>query len=191
VEALARGLKVLQCFASGEERLGNQDLAERCGLPKSTVTWLTYTLTKLGFLHHVAEEGRYRLGMATLTLGGTTLSRLDAKEVSRPRMQYLINATECLIALGLRDGMSMLYMETCCGDSIVTLRLPGAARAVGWKSASARSTLRAGRASRRASGRRSTTWRSTGAAARSATGAARCTPLRRRCGSARACRSRC
>jgi len=123
VEALARGLKVLQCFASGEERLGNQDLAERCGLPKSTVTRLTYTLTKLGFLHHVADEGRYRLGMATLTLGGTTLSRLDAKEVSRPLMQDLANATECLIALGLRDGMSMLYMETCRSDSIVTLRL--------------------------------------------------------------------
>lgn len=123
VEALARGLKVLQCFASGEERLGNQELAERCGLPKSTITRLTYTLTSLGFLHHVAESGRYRLGMATLSLGGTTLSRLDAKEVSRPLMQELANATECLIALGLREGMSMLYMETCRSDSIVTLRL--------------------------------------------------------------------
>jgi DNA-binding IclR family transcriptional regulator len=123
VTALARGLQVLQCFASGEERLGNQELAERCGLPKSTVTRLTYTLTKLGFLHHVAESGRYRLGMATLTLGGTTLSRLDAKEVSRPLMQQLANDTGCLIALGMRDGMSMLYVETCRSDSIVTIRL--------------------------------------------------------------------
>ncbi|MGJ7611076.1 MULTISPECIES: IclR family transcriptional regulator [unclassified Variovorax] len=123
VTALARGLQVLQCFASGEERLGNQELAERCGLPKSTVTRLTYTLTKLGFLHHVAESGRYRLGMATLTLGGTTLSRLDAKEVSRPLMQQLANDTGCLIALGMRDGMSMLYLETCRSDSIVTIRL--------------------------------------------------------------------
>ncbi|MFM9922528.1 IclR family transcriptional regulator [Variovorax sp. H27-G14] len=123
VTALARGLQVLQCFASGEERLGNQELSERCALPKSTVTRLTYTLTKLGFLHHVAESGRYRLGMATLTLGGTTLSRLDAKEVSRPLMQQLANDTGCLIALGMRDGMSMLYVETCRSDSIVTIRL--------------------------------------------------------------------
>ena len=123
VTALARGLQVLQCFSSGEERLGNQDLAERCGLPKSTVTRLTYTLTKLGFLHHVPESGRYRLGMATLTLGGTTLSRLDAKEVSRPLMQQLANDTGCLIALGMRDGMSMLYLETCRSDSMVTIRL--------------------------------------------------------------------
>lgn len=123
VTALARGLEVLRCFKSGEERLGNQDLSERCKLPKSTVTRLTYTLTKLGYLHHVEESGRYRLGMATLTLGGTTLARLDVKEVSRPLMEDLANATGSQISLGIRDGMSMLYIEVCRGQSIVTLRL--------------------------------------------------------------------
>jgi len=29
VTALARGLEVLKCFKSGEERLGNQDIADR------------------------------------------------------------------------------------------------------------------------------------------------------------------
>ena len=123
VTALARGLDVLHCFKSGEERLGNQELSERCKLPKSTVTRLTYTLTKLGYLHHVEESGRYRLGMATLTLGGTTLARLDVKEVSRPLMQELANETGSVIALGIRDEMSMLYIENCRGHSIVTLRL--------------------------------------------------------------------
>lgn len=60
VTALARGLQVLQCFKSGEERLGNQDLAERCKLPKSKIARLTYTLTKLGFLHN--ESGSSRSG---------------------------------------------------------------------------------------------------------------------------------
>lgn len=123
VTVLARGLQVLQCFKSGEERLGNQDLAERCKLPKSTITRLTYTLTKLGFLHNESGSGRYRLGMTTLTLGGTTLSRLDAKEVSRPLMQELASNTGSLVALGMRDGMSMLYIETARSDSFVTIRL--------------------------------------------------------------------
>jgi DNA-binding IclR family transcriptional regulator len=123
VTALARGLEVLRCFKSGEERLGNQEIAERCKLPKSTVTRLTYTLTKLGHLHHVEESGRYRLGMATLTLGGTTLARLDVKEVSRPLMQQLADDTNTLVALGIRDEMSMLYVENCRGQSILTLRL--------------------------------------------------------------------
>ena len=34
VTALARGRLVLRCFRSGEELLGNHQLAERCGLPE-------------------------------------------------------------------------------------------------------------------------------------------------------------
>ena len=123
VTALARGLQVLQSFKSGEEQLGNQELAIRCGLPKSTISRLTYTLTQLGFLVHEAENARYRLGMTTLKLGGTTLSRLEAVEVSRPLMQELADKTGTMVALGIRDGMSMLYIETCRSDSMVTIRL--------------------------------------------------------------------
>lgn len=124
VTALARGLQLLQCFQSGEEHLGNQELARRCALPKSTVARLTYTLTRLGFLHHDAEAGRYRLGLATLALGGTTLSRLDAMEASRAPMQQLADRTGCLVALSIRDGMSMLYIGVCRSrDALLTMRI--------------------------------------------------------------------
>lgn len=123
VTALARGLEVLHCFESAEERLGNQQLAERCDLPKSTITRLTYTLTKLGYLHHDRQSGRYRLGMAALGIGGATLARLEIKEKSRPIMQALADATGLQIALGVRDRLAMVYIETCRGDSILTLRL--------------------------------------------------------------------
>jgi DNA-binding IclR family transcriptional regulator len=124
VTALARGLDVLHAFRSGEERLSNQELADRCRLPKSTVTRLTYTLTKLDYLHHVAETGRYRLGLHTLALGGTTLSRLDVKEVSSPLLQQLANDTATMVSLAIRDDLSMLYIENCRSESaILTLRL--------------------------------------------------------------------
>ena len=38
ITALARGLEVLSCFRSADKELTNQQIAERCGLPKSTVT---------------------------------------------------------------------------------------------------------------------------------------------------------
>ena len=124
VTALARGLEVLHAFKSGEERLGNHELAERCNLPKSTITRLTYTLTQLGYLHHVAESGRYRLGLKTLTLGGTTLSRLDVKEVSNPLLQQLANATDTMVALAILDDLSMFYIENCRSETaILTLTL--------------------------------------------------------------------
>ncbi|MFD1711391.1 IclR family transcriptional regulator [Ottowia flava] len=124
VTALARGLDVLRAFASGEERLSNQELAERCDLPKSTITRLTYTLTQLGYLHRVGETGRYRLGLATLGLGGTTQSRLDVKEASHPRLQALADRTGTLVAMAIRDQLSMLYIECCRSEStLITMRL--------------------------------------------------------------------
>ena len=48
VTALARGLEVLTCFRSGDALLGNGELAERCQLPKSTVSRLAQTLARLG-----------------------------------------------------------------------------------------------------------------------------------------------
>src|SRR3954469_1406866 len=50
VTALARGLEVLSVFRPQDRVLGNQELARRARLPKSTVSRLTYTLTRLGFL---------------------------------------------------------------------------------------------------------------------------------------------
>jgi len=94
IVALARGLDVLSCFRSGEKLLGNQDIARRCGLPRSTVSRLTHTLTTLGYLIHVPEEGKYRLGTATLALGSAMLSRLDVRQIARPLMQKLAATTD-------------------------------------------------------------------------------------------------
>src|SRR5687767_15616748 len=53
---LARGLEVLRCFTPLEPMLGNKEISVRTGLPKPTVSRLTYTLTKLGYLRHNRSE---------------------------------------------------------------------------------------------------------------------------------------
>lgn len=137
VTALARGLDVLACFRTGEATLSNQDLAVRCKLPKSTVSRLTMTLTKLGYLIHVEESGRYRLGTACLALGSALLTRLDVRKIARPMMQGLANFSGASVSLGLRDKLSMIYVENCRSGAALTLtldvgsRLPLAASAIG------------------------------------------------------------
>src|SRR5690606_34923895 len=66
VSALARGLKLLRCFEPGQAFLGNQELAERTGFSKATVSRLTYTLVRLGYLNYHPEKYRYSLGSAVL-----------------------------------------------------------------------------------------------------------------------------
>lgn len=137
VTALARGLEVLSCFRTGEVTLSNQELAQRCKLPKSTVSRLTMTLTKLGYLIHVQESGRYRLGTACLALGSALLTRLDVRKIARPMMQELAEFSGAAVSLGVRDKLSMIYVENCRSSAALTLtldvgsRMPLATSAIG------------------------------------------------------------
>ena len=128
VTALARGLEVLACFRHGERVLGNQELARRCGLAKSTVSRLTYTLTKLGYLIYVQDSAKYSLGTATLSLGSAMLSRLQIRKLAHPLMQQLAEFGQCMVSLGSRDRLSMIYIDAVRGSSAVTLSLDSGAR---------------------------------------------------------------
>ena len=123
VTALARGLELLACFRHGDRMLGNQDLARRCGLPKSTVSRLTHTLTKLGYLVYVEESAKYSLGTATLSLGSAMLARLDIRKLAHGHMQELADFSQCLVSLGTRDRLSMIYIDVVRGPAAVTLSL--------------------------------------------------------------------
>ena len=123
VTALARGLSVLSCFSSGEKMLGNLDIAKRSKLPKSTVSRLTYTLTKLGYLVFVEDTGKYRLGTSTLALGSAMLARLDVRDLSRPLMQELADFSKAMVSLGSRDRLSMIYVGNARSSAALTLSL--------------------------------------------------------------------
>ena len=123
VSALARGLKVLNCFRSGDELLGNHELARRSGLPKSTISRLTYTLTKLGYLYFAQETVKYRLGTATLALGSAMLARMDIRRLARPMMQELADFSHAMVSLGVRERLNLIYIENCRSQSALTLIL--------------------------------------------------------------------
>lgn len=128
VTALARGLEVLACFRHGDRMLGNQDLSKRCGLPKSTISRLTHTLTTLGYLIYVEESAKYSLGTATLSLGSTMLARLDIRKLAHPLMQELAEFGQCMVSLGSRDRLSMNYIDVVRGSAAITLSLDVGAR---------------------------------------------------------------
>ncbi|WP_343733238.1 IclR family transcriptional regulator [Duganella sp.] len=122
ITALARGLEVLACFRVTDHGLSNQQIAERCKLPKSTVTRFTYTLTRLGYLTQDGN-GKYALGTATLRLGSTMLQGLDIREMARPMMQELADATGTTVAIAVRDRLSMIYVDVCRGSAALVLSL--------------------------------------------------------------------
>jgi DNA-binding IclR family transcriptional regulator len=123
VAALARGLEVLRAFTPTEGLLGNGELAQRTGLPKPTVTRLTYTLTRLGYLVYVERLAKYQLAPAALALGYSALANMRIRQIARGYMQQLADWTDASVALGTRDRLDLIYVEHCRSRHGVMLRL--------------------------------------------------------------------
>lgn len=122
VTALARGLELLRCFGVHERELGLTELARRTGIPKPTVARLAGTLAKLGYLDHLAAEGKYRLGAGVLALGFGMLARLDVRDSARPLMRELAERTQASVSLAVRDRLSMVYVESVRSSAAITLQ---------------------------------------------------------------------
>lgn len=109
--ALARGLAVLRAFRPGDDGLGNADIAARTGLPKSTVSRLTFTLQALGYLGQSRRNERYRPGPALLALGNVAAASIRFVDLCAPLMRRLADDTGTLALLAVRDGTKMLLVR--------------------------------------------------------------------------------
>ncbi len=113
---LARGMEVLRAFTAATPMLGNREIADCTGLPKPTVSRLTYTLTLLGYLSRVEGLQKYRLGSGVLSLGYPLLANMRMRQVARPIMERLARETGCTVNLGTRDRANVVYVDTCRVD---------------------------------------------------------------------------
>ena len=123
VTALARGLEVLRCFHPRDGFLSNQEIAERTGLPKPTVTRLTYTLCELGYLMQIPRLGKYQLAPGTITLGYAALANLGIRHVARDFMDQAAEVLAAPVALGVLDRNKALYVGISRGSATFTVQL--------------------------------------------------------------------
>jgi DNA-binding IclR family transcriptional regulator len=122
VTALARGIEILRCFSPDQSRLGNQELAAKTGLPKATVSRLTYTLSRLGCLRKSALSGKYHLDVGLLAFGYQTLLDFSAREIARPYMVELAEYARATVAVAARDRLQMIYLDLVDGTNTFNLR---------------------------------------------------------------------
>lgn len=97
----------------------------------------TYTLTKLGYLRSDAATGRYRLGPAVISLGYPLLASITLRQPVRPLMNELARELHGSVSMGIRDRLSIVYVETSRSTpprtqlSDIGLRYPIAPTAIG------------------------------------------------------------
>ena len=92
IGAAERAIAVLDTLADGGE-LGTNEVARRTGMTPSTVSRQLGTLAAAGLVERVPASGRYRLGIRLVHLANAVLARLDIRDVARPHMVALVEAT--------------------------------------------------------------------------------------------------
>lgn len=122
VTALARGMELLRCFSPQQSVLGNQELAAMTGLPKSTVSRLTYTLARLGYLKKHSFSGKYQLEFGVLSFGYQLLSNLPIRSIANSFMVELAQHAHAAVALAARDRLQMVYIDVVHGQANLTTR---------------------------------------------------------------------
>lgn len=113
--ALARGIALLRCFSARRQQLSRQELAERTGLPKATVSRLAATLCALGLLRPAARQGSYVLGTEVLGFAPSVLGRLSLRHVARGAMQELADHAHAQVTISAGTGSALLFAEICQG----------------------------------------------------------------------------
>ena len=137
---LERGLRVLQCFSANAPDLGNREIAEMTGLPKPTVSRLTYTLVELGYLRRRPDSARFEVGNGVLCLGYPVLARLAFRRVAMPHMRHLALEIDGTVSVSVRDRLRMVSLETFTKRDVmrrkpatgVTIDLIGTTTGLGW-----------------------------------------------------------
>jgi len=120
--SLERGIEILRAFRPGVDTLGNGEIAERTGLPRSTVSRLTKTLVEFGMLDEVRTERSYRLAAAVLSLGHALRMGSPALRVLGPLMRAESARRRLNVGLATADRAMMVYLESIRYDPRPTLR---------------------------------------------------------------------
>jgi DNA-binding IclR family transcriptional regulator len=120
--SLERGVEILRAFRPGVDTLGNGEIAERTGLPPSTVSRLTKTLVEFGMLDEVRTERSYRLAAAVLSLGHAVRVGSPVLKVLGPLMRAESTRRRLNVGLATADRTMMIYLESIRYNPRPTLR---------------------------------------------------------------------
>lgn len=110
IQALQRGMKVLDTLLEARAPLSLEQICERTGLPKSTAFRIIFNLLQGQYL--VEMEAGYWLGLKMLRFGALVEEQLDLKQQAGPHLKQLrdrVNETVHLAVLD--DNWQVVYLE--------------------------------------------------------------------------------
>jgi DNA-binding IclR family transcriptional regulator len=111
IQVVSRAFDVLRCFEGHEARLGNLEISNRCGLPRSTVSRLTHTLTRMGQLVYLPRDQKYRIGPSAVAMSTSMTRGLQLRHLIRLRLQQVAEQLPGTVGFVIPDRFHLVYLE--------------------------------------------------------------------------------
>jgi DNA-binding IclR family transcriptional regulator len=111
IQVVSRAFDVLRCFEGHEARLGNLEISNRCGLPRSTVSRLTHTLTRMGQLVYLPRDQKYRIGPSAVAMSTSMMKGLQLRNLIRLRLQDVAEHLPGTVGFVIPDRFHLVYLE--------------------------------------------------------------------------------
>jgi DNA-binding IclR family transcriptional regulator len=111
IQVVSRAFDVLRCFEGHEARLGNLEISNRCGLPRSTVSRLTHTLTRMGQLVYLPRDQKYRIGPSAVAMSTSMMKGLQLRNLIRLRLQDVADRLPGTVGFVIPDRFHLVYLE--------------------------------------------------------------------------------
>lgn len=116
VRALERALDILDAFSLTTPELTVTRLAERVGLPKSTVIRLVAILVDRRYLERVPDSESLRIGVRAFEIGSVYIQTTSLEAEARPIMARLADETGQTANLGILDRGELVHIAIAAPD---------------------------------------------------------------------------
>lgn len=111
MQALQRGLRILNTIADADGPMRFTNLLEASGLSKGTLHRILQTLIDERYLTMNDTDQSYALGAKPFQLAHNVWDRFDLRGAAAPELERLSDVTGEAVRLGIIDGAQVLYID--------------------------------------------------------------------------------
>ena len=111
VQVLDRALDLIEQLATTESGMSIAELAQRTGLPKSTIHRILLTFSERNYIEKDPSTSFYSLGQKFVEIASIYLNNISLKTEAQPLMHEVAAAFGAVAYLAVREGDEVMYLE--------------------------------------------------------------------------------
>ena len=121
VQSIERALTILEIISEYSKGLGITEISNKVDLHKSTIHRLLSTLIYKGYVVQDHETLKYRTTLKLYEMGYKRLASTDILAASKPYSKMLMEFTNEVVHLVVRDGNEIVYVDKVEADNTITM----------------------------------------------------------------------